>query len=72
MQTGGGSIWNENTGLHPWYQNFCCALIQFLDARQDFKEKNEKHLIFSPKFDVTVTILQSLKKGQRTSRQDPE
>ena len=41
MQIGGWTIWEENTDIYPWYQNFCCALIQFLNARQDFREKME-------------------------------
>ena len=40
MQIGGGwTIWEDNTDIYPWYQNFCCALIQFLNARQDFGKK---------------------------------
>ena len=39
MQIGGWTIWEENTDIYPWYQNFCCALIQFLNARQDFTKK---------------------------------
>ena len=48
MQIGGCTIWEENTDIFPWYQNFCCALIQFLNARQDFRKKNEGHPIFGP------------------------
>ena len=62
MQIGGWTIWEENTDIYPWYQNFCCALIQFLNARQDFR-KNERDSTFSPKLDVTITALPSLYTG---------
>ena len=39
MQIGGWTIWEENTDIYPWYQNFCCALIQFLNSRQEFRKK---------------------------------
>ena len=48
MQIWGWSVWKENTGFYHWHQNFCCALIQFLNARQDFRGKNERNLNFQP------------------------
>ena len=62
MQIGGWTIREENTDIYPWYQNLCCALIQFLNARQDFR-KNERHSTFRSKLDVIVTALPSLNTG---------
>ena len=47
MQIGGWTIWEENTDIYLWYQNFCCALIQFPNARQDFRKKTMKDTQFS-------------------------
>ena len=66
MQIGGWTIWEENTDIYPWYQSFCCALIQFLNARQDFRKKM-KDTFFSAlpslntgtysKFDRSLNVL---------------
>ena len=66
---GGWTVWEENTDIYPWDQNFCCPLIQFLNPRQLWK-KNERHSIFSPKLDVTVTALPSLNTGTYSNSTD--
>ena len=56
MQMGGWEIWEENTDIYPWYQNFFCALIQFLNARQDFGEKIKDNQLSNPAQNLTSQL----------------